>query len=69
MDETSQEEVELERLQGAYRDAVEEVMTLEVNPIARFARPLEVEARFLGKIEAAREAVERRRGRAGTRQH
>jgi hypothetical protein len=49
--------VELARLQEAYREALEDVASMQLNEVARVAKMLEIEARFLGAFEACREAL------------
>jgi len=53
--------VELTRLIEARRLAIEDVTAMELSEVARVARFLEIEARFLGAIEACNEALARRK--------
>lgn len=61
MQDASPEEKDLARLNRAYQEAIDDVLALDVSEVVRVARLLEVEARFLGQIEACREAVARQR--------
>jgi hypothetical protein len=55
--------VELNRLIEARRLAIEDVTEMGLNDVARVAKLLEIEARFLGAIEACHEALARRQSR------
>jgi hypothetical protein len=52
---------ELTRLMEARKQAIDDVTEMDLSDVARVARLLEIEARFLGAIEACNEALEARK--------
>jgi hypothetical protein len=52
---------ELTRLIEARRQAIDDVTEMDLSDVARVAKLLEIEARFLGAIEACNEALAKRK--------
>jgi hypothetical protein len=55
------ERAELTRLIEARQQAIEDVTKMDLSDVARVAKLLEIEARFLGAIEACNEALAKRK--------
>jgi hypothetical protein len=55
------ERAELTKLIAARQQAIEDVTKMDLSDVARVAKLLEIEARFLGAIEACNEALAKRK--------
>jgi hypothetical protein len=61
MDSEEPAPAELKRLMEARRQAIEDVTEMDIDDVTRVVKLLEIEARFLGAIEACNEALAERK--------